>query len=285
MAAAGAAASTLSDTATGVVSGVPSCTVPDPLSGTTGAAAAAAIDGGSARGKDTSGSEGGADAAASCVTCEQPAPLLLLLLPMRLAVVALLGVGIRCLVMRAMGASARADTPSRTLPPDAVTLALTRPGPLALTEQPASSEVITAETHRLTTLAAPEVTVVEFLDFECLACRDWQPVMSPLAERYGDRVEFAFRHLPLPMHGNAITAALALEGAAEQGETVAMYERLFQTQSEWGGAEPETQADRFRGYAEELGVSSTPTFIVDGEINQLTSFDQLEELIVRTLDD
>ena len=192
---------------------------------------------------------------------------------------------------------------------------LTRPAPLALTEQPASSELITAETHRLTTPTEPEVTVVEFLDFECPACGDWQPVVSELAERYGDRVEFAFRHLPLPMHGNAITAALALEGAAEQGETVAMYDRLFQTQSEWGGAGPDTHADTFRGYAEELGldmvaydevvadpatldrvsrdaaaaeelgVSSTPTFIVDGEITQLASFDQLEELIVQALDD
>jgi len=95
-------------------------TVSDTVSGTAGAAA---TGGGTARGADTSASEGGADAAAGCVTCEQPAPLLLLVL---LAVVAVLGSGIRCLVLRAMDAGDRAAAPPRTLLPDAVTLAFAR---------------------------------------------------------------------------------------------------------------------------------------------------------------
>ena len=120
MSTAGAVAGTVSDIADVAASGVVSGTVSDTVSGTTGAAAA---DGGSARGAGTSASEGGADAAASCVTCEQPAPLLLLVL---LAVVAVLCWGVRCLALRAMGASNRAAAPSRTLLPDAVTLAFAR---------------------------------------------------------------------------------------------------------------------------------------------------------------
>lgn len=192
---------------------------------------------------------------------------------------------------------------------------LNRPAPLALTEQPPTGELVTAETHRLTDPAEPEVTVVEFLDFECPACGAWHPVVSDLAERYGDRVEFAYRHLPLPVHGNAISAALALEGAAAQGEATAMYDRLYETQAEWGGRAADSQAGTFRGYAEQLGldldaydavvadpatldrvssdaadaralgISSTPTFVIDGEAVTLTSFDELEARILTALDE
>ncbi|HBU42008.1 MAG TPA: disulfide bond formation protein DsbA, partial [Microbacterium sp.] len=87
-----------------------------------------------------------------------------------------------------------------------------------------------------------------------------------------------------------------------------MYHRLFETQAEWGEAQ-ESRADLFRGFAEELGldmaaydaavadpstaervesdfqegralgVSSTPTFFVDGEIAELQEWDDLENAI------
>jgi protein-disulfide isomerase len=190
---------------------------------------------------------------------------------------------------------------------------LNRPAPLALTEQPPTGELVTAETHRLTDPAEPEVTVVEFLDFECPACGTWHPVVSDLVARYGDRVEFAYRHLPLPVHGNAIAAALALEGAAAQGEATAMYDLLYDTQAEWGGRAADSQAGTFRGYAEQLGldldaydavvadpatldrvsadaadaealgISSTPTFVIDGEVVTLSSYDELESRIAAAL--
>lgn len=192
---------------------------------------------------------------------------------------------------------------------------LNRPAPLALSEQAPTGELVTAETHRLTNPADPEVTVVEFLDFECTACGAWHPVVSELAERYGDRVEFAYRHLPLPVHGNAIAAALALEGAAAQGESTAMYNRLLETQAEWGGQIADSQAPTFRGYAEQLGldleaydevvaspealdrisadaadaqalgIRSTPTFVIDGEVVQLTSFEELDQRVRIALGD
>ena len=91
-----------------------------------------------------------------------------------------------------------------------------------------------------------------------------------------------------------------------------MYKRLFETQTEWGEAQ-ESRADVFRGFAEELGldlaaydatvadpatlarvqsdfeegralgVSSTPTFFVDGELLELQQWNDLEDAIAQAV--
>jgi len=55
------------------------------------------------------------------------------------------------------------------------------------------------------------------------------------------------------VHANSMNAAIAVEAAAEQGQFEAMYQRMFETQAEWG-EQQETKADVFRGYAEDLGL-------------------------------
>lgn len=148
-----------------------------------------------------------------------------------------------------------------------------------------------------------EAVFVEFLDFECESCVAMYPVIEDLRERYGDRIEFVVRHMPL--HGNSLNAALASEAAAEQGEFEAMYKRLFETSNEWGHQEASQQETFFR-YATELGldmvrfeaayndpatlarieqsqqdgtalgVTGTPTFFLDGEMLDPTSVTELE---------
>ena len=138
------------------------------------------------------------------------------------------------------------------------------------------------------------VTVVEFLDFECEACRAAYPIVEQLREQYAGEVTFVARYFPLPGHFNAERAARAVESAARQGEMEAMYQMMYETQAEWGEAQ-EPHDDLFRSFAEEigldmeqydadyaseevaarvqrdvddgleLGVQGTPTFYVDGE--------------------
>lgn len=156
-----------------------------------------------------------------------------------------------------------------------------------------------------------EAVFVEFLDFECEACGSLFPVIEDLRDRYGDRVQFVVRHMPL--HNNSMNAALAAEAAAEQGEFEAMYRRLFETQGEWGHQES-SQEGTFFGYAEalgldmerfrttyddpatrarieqseqdgrKLGVTGTPTFFLDGERLEPNSVDDLEASLNAALD-
>lgn len=157
-------------------------------------------------------------------------------------------------------------------------------------------------------VAGGDVTFVEFLDFECEACGAAYPAVEQLREDYGDRVTFVVRYMPL--HNNSEAASRAAEAAAAQGKFEEMYDRLFQTQAQWGEKDT-SQQDLFFGYAEDLGldmdrfrqvyddpatiervrrdkadgealgVTGTPTFFVNGEKLDIDSFDDL----VGALDD
>ena len=94
--------------------------------------------------------------------------------------------------------------------------------------------VVTDTMHRLSTAEDGKVTFTEFLDFECESCGAIYPAIEQLRERYAGRVTFAFRYFPNDGHFNAMNAAAAVEAASKQGKTEAMYQRLFETQAEWG---------------------------------------------------
>ncbi|WP_033309306.1 thioredoxin domain-containing protein [Streptomyces iakyrus] len=163
--------------------------------------------------------------------------------------------------------------------------------------------------HRLTEPKNSELTIVEFLDFECEACGAYFPVVEQLREEYGGRVTFVARYFPMPGHRNAEPAARAAEAAARQGKFEEMYSKLFTTQKEWGESQ-EWKESVFRGYAKELGldmkkfdadftdpetagriqddqrdglglgVQGTPTFFLDGErITNPSSYKAFKALI------
>ncbi|MFB7933315.1 MULTISPECIES: thioredoxin domain-containing protein [Streptomyces] len=174
---------------------------------------------------------------------------------------------------------------------------------------------VRASSHRLSEPERSELTIVEFLDFECEACGAYYPVVERLREEYGDRVTFVARYFPMPGHRNAEPAARAAEAAARQGAFEAMYTKLFTTQKEWGESQ-EWKAPVFRGYAEELGlnmkkfdadfadpetagrvqadqrdglglgVQGTPTFLIDGtRIQPPASYKEFKALIEDRLGD
>ena len=61
-------------------------------------------------------------------------------------------------------------------------------------------------------------TVVEYGDFECPNCKQAQPAVKMLLERFTGRVRFAFRHFPLEeVHPHALSAAQAAAKRAFQG--------------------------------------------------------------------
>lgn len=135
-----------------------------------------------------------------------------------------------------------------------------------------------------------EVTMVEFVDFECPFCGDYARDTFPRVMReYGDRIRYVSRHFPLDSHPHAADAAAAAECAHAQGRYWQLHERLFANQERLGTRGLAAQArragldmDRYSACLHEpttlgrvqtdldegrrYGVTGTPTFFIDGRI-------------------
>src|SRR5580704_14078053 len=96
----------------------------------------------------------------------------------------------------------------------------------------------------------PKVTVIEFSDFQCPYCGRVVPTVDTLLKTYGNDVELAFRHNPLPFHQNAMPAAEAAEAARAQGKFWEMHDKMFAGQQ---------NLDRpsLDKYAQEIGLDMT----------------------------
>jgi protein-disulfide isomerase len=140
------------------------------------------------------------------------------------------------------------------------------------------------------------VIVVEYGDFECPNCKQAAPAVKLLLRHFADRICFVYRHFPLEeVHPHAVQAAEAAECAGSQGKFWPFHDALFEHQ-------PHLKSHDLRNYAEDLqldmarydsemsehvylqrirdhiqsgrdsGARSTPTFFVDGKIQDV-SFD------------
>ena len=163
---------------------------------------------------------------------------------------------------------------------------------------PEDAGQVVRENSRVLSKAPDEQAVlVEFLDYdyECESCRAAYPFIEELRGEYAETVTFVHRYFPLPGHRNSVNAAVAVEAAAQQGDYEAMYQRMYETQTQWGES-GEDKSAVFRGFAEDLGldmaafdaavadpatqerveldvadgqalgVGGTPTFYLDGEV-------------------
>jgi Na+:H+ antiporter, NhaA family len=132
------------------------------------------------------------------------------------------------------------------------------------------------------------LTLVEYGDFECPYCGRATGAVEELRERFGDRLRYVFRHVPLvDVHGHAELAAEAAEAAGAQGRFWKMHDRLFAHQDaldvrallEHAAAigldvqrfSKDLGSGRFGARvrddvasAQASGVGSTPTFFVGG---------------------
>ncbi len=99
------------------------------------------------------------------------------------------------------------------------------------------------------------VTIVEFSDFQCPACKAVQEPLKQILEKNKGKVKFVYRHFPLSsIHKNAMVAAQAAESAGLQGKFWEMHDLLFEKQTEWEGeSDPRV---KFAEYATSLGLDS-----------------------------
>lgn len=100
-----------------------------------------------------------------------------------------------------------------------------------------------------------KVTLVEFGDYQCPACALAHPVVKQLTSEYQGRINFVFRHFPLPQHPNAMLASKVAEAAGSQGKYWQMHDLLYSSQKDWGEAADPTEL--FVKYAKDLGLDET----------------------------
>ena len=102
-----------------------------------------------------------------------------------------------------------------------------------------------------------KVELVEFSDFQCPFCqRFFEQTYPEIKQKYIDtgKVQFVYRHFPLPSHQNAQKAAEASECAADQGKFFEYHDTLFENmQSDGTGL---AIAD-LKQYAADLGLNTS----------------------------
>ncbi len=127
---------------------------------------------------------------------------------------------------------------------------------LAQPEKPVviSQETLVREDSLKIASEGAKLTIVEFGDFQCPACKTAQPELKKALSEYPGQVNFVFRHFPLPMHPNARLASAAVEAANRQGKVWEMYDKVFQSQGDWDFESNPTE--KFKQYAAELGLNA-----------------------------
>ncbi|WP_218191264.1 DsbA family protein [Enhydrobacter aerosaccus] len=149
------------------------------------------------------------------------------------------------------------------------------------------------------------VTIIEFFDPACEACRAFYPVVKRIMTSFPSKVRLVLRYAAF--HPTSAEAIRILEAARRQGKFEAVLERLLETQGQWAphgrpadsawtvveglgldlaqakqdAVKPEVTALLAQD-AEDVkaaGVRATPTFFVNGKPLQRFGAQELHDLV------
>ncbi len=174
-----------------------------------------------------------------------------------------------------------------------------------ITLAPPMAQVPVGDAPRLGGADAP-VRLIEFADYQCPYCAKVHPYVLKLHEEFGDQIAIYFKDLPLPMHNYARKAAEAAHCAAAQGKFWEYHDRLFTTNAldvpqlkkdarDLGlegttfdkcldTSEQAAAVQKDYTQAQQLGLSGTPSFFVEGHyISGAMDYKTLRELVVQQL--
>ena len=152
----------------------------------------------------------------------------------------------------------------------------------------------------------PLVTIVEFSDFQCPFCAAVQLTLKQVLQHFAGAVKLVFKHLPLDIHRNAMSAARAAYCAGRQERFWQYHDALFITKdfstqsynqlAKAQGLNLETfqsclnSVDSLNAVtadienARRLKIESTPSFIInDRVVSGAISFSEFEKIITLEL--
>ena len=114
--------------------------------------------------------------------------------------------------------------------------------------------------------ATPVLTIIEFADFECPACRSTSWELAELVKKHPEEVRVVFRHYPLDttcntsmtrqVHPFACSTALAVEAAGEQGKFWNFHDAVYAKKDNLFGADgrPDLSDKALEARAKSLGL-------------------------------
>jgi protein-disulfide isomerase len=108
------------------------------------------------------------------------------------------------------------------------------------------------------------VTVVEYADYQCPGCGFYSTNLeAPFEKEFVEtgKVRLIFHDFPLPMHANAISAAVAARCAGEQNTAAywQMHDMLYTNQRQWSVLATSDVNSQFASYANQLSLDA-PTY-------------------------
>ncbi len=138
------------------------------------------------------------------------------------------------------------------------------------------------------TTQTPDLTIVEFGDFQCEYCRTIAPTIAEFVEEYPDRVRHVWIHVINNNHEHSAYAARASYCAQKQGAFWEFHDMLFKEQNNlspllyrelaaqlnldvtqfltcFESSESEDIVSAHDQFARETGVSSTPYLIINDQ--------------------
>jgi protein-disulfide isomerase len=150
------------------------------------------------------------------------------------------------------------------------------------------------------------VTIIEYADYECPFCQQIQPALDKLEANYADRLAFAYKDVPLPVHANAQKAAEAKHCAGAQGKYWEYHDALAKTKQFDAGSlkqhartlQLDTQAfdqcldsgqkasviQAHVTEAQGLGLQGTPSFFINGRFfSGALTYEKLQEVVEEEL--
>ena len=146
------------------------------------------------------------------------------------------------------------------------------------------------------------IVMVEFGDFHCAYCKRFQDqTITPLLQNYGDKIRFVYRDYPI-LGPDSLQAALAASCAYDQDAFWPFHDRLFSNPASltrdsflqyatdlnlnidqftqcYDTAAHQDQVVKDYTDGENLGVSGTPTFFINGKI--LVGAQPYEQFVAR----
>lgn len=123
------------------------------------------------------------------------------------------------------------------------------------------------------------VTLLEYGDYQCPFCFQYEPTVNTVKAKYGDQIKFQFRNYPIQsQHQNAFAAARAAEAADLQDKFWEMHGALYEPAKFQIWTKASAPSKHFEDYAKELGLNVTQfkTDFASSEVNDRINAD-LEE--------